>query len=63
MLLQDHNRNSSTADRVVVEHVLILVLMEYALRGPFETGKWTLGASLNPCFNGICSASKFNCLT
>jgi hypothetical protein len=32
MLLQDHNRNSSTADRVVVEHVLILVLMEYALR-------------------------------
>ena len=35
--------------------VLILVLMEYALR---EEERWAMSIMqcLNPCFNGICSA-------
>ena len=39
--------------------VLILVLMEYGLRGwgLMPSKKWT--NSLNPCFNGIWSASPF----
>ena len=36
--------------------VLILVLMEYALRGVFATLSPTKVLRLNPCFNGICSA-------
>ena len=40
-----------------VEAVLILVLMEYALRDIFVTNCEDDSLSLNPCFNGICSAS------
>ena len=36
--------------------VLILVLMEYALRESKENEK-EISNRLNPCFNGICSAS------
>ncbi len=36
--------------------VLILVLMEYALRECLESLKNQIHTRLNPCFNGICSA-------
>ena|GEM_PF-4592904 len=39
--------------------VLILVLMEYALRDYNIDVFDTLGECLNPCFNGICSASEY----
>ena len=38
------------------DNVLILVLMEYALREP-DGSRMMLLHGLNPCFNGICSAS------
>ena len=38
--------------------VLILVLMEYALRVLIKTIKVMINVSLNPCSNGICSTSK-----
>ena len=38
--------------------VLILVLMEYALRDPFRKSGKRLQRCLNPCFNGICSARR-----
>ena len=38
------------------EDVLILVLMEYGLRGLKKTYDDTGSCSLNPCFNGIWSA-------
>ena len=41
--------------------VLILVLMEYALRALFIVILMFGGASLNPCFNGICSARGGYC--
>ena len=40
------------------KNVLILVLMEYALREEFITNKSSNRLCLNPCFNGICSASS-----
>ena len=39
--------------------VLILVLMEYALREELTQLDENGVESLNPCFNGICSASSF----
>ena len=41
---------------VKTEWVLILVLMEYALRGSKRPLILKIIYSLNPCFNGICSA-------
>ncbi len=38
--------------------VLILVLMEYALRDSLLVEDIIPHLSLNPCFNGICSARK-----
>ena len=38
--------------------VLILVLMEYALRVKSTYCDFYQSRSLNPCFNGICSARK-----
>ena len=38
------------------DDVLILVLMEYGLRGIFEMMSINSKISLNPCFNGIWSA-------
>ena len=40
--------------------VLILVLMEDALRGPIEITKINLRNGLNPCSNGRCSARTHN---
>ena len=43
-----------------VANVLILVLMEYALRDVIEFfNKEGFAKGLNPCFNGICSASIY----
>ena len=39
--------------------VLILVLMEYALRELTNNGFYCNWSCLNPCFNGICSASRY----
>ncbi len=41
---------------IEMEIVLILVLMEYALRGYSTRTKEVFMLCLNPCFNGICSA-------
>ena len=38
-----------------VEQVLILVLMEYALRAKIEIPFGLFKSGLNPCSNGICS--------
>ena len=38
--------------------VLILVLMEYALRGIVKFPNQEVCVGLNPCFNGICSARQ-----
>ena len=43
--------------RDYVPAVLILVLMEDALRGPLEVVENPHTGSLNPCSNGRCSAS------
>ncbi len=43
------------------EFVLILVLMEYALRDKEEICNNKIKMCLNPCFNGICSASANKC--
>ena len=43
-------------DRKRGRTVLILVLMEYALRLRQNLNARRRGGSLNPCFNGICSA-------
>ncbi len=40
--------------------VLILVLMEYALREFLNENMLNLVQCLNPCFNGICSARRQN---
>ena len=39
-------------------HVLILVLMEYGLRESLVMDNIASSGSLNPCFNGIWSASE-----
>ena len=40
--------------------VLILVLMEYALGALWKRNSQWSAASLNPCFNGICSRRTSN---
>ena len=42
--------------------VLILVLMEYALREHSKSNIIFVVKCLNPCFNGICSARQEICL-
>jgi hypothetical protein len=41
----------------MINNVLILVLMEYALRAQTYIA-FKMKGGLNPCFNGICSASR-----
>ena len=41
-----------------VDHVLILVLMEDALREVYSASEAVIFRSLNPCSNGRCSASR-----
>ena len=39
------------------DEVLILVLVEYALRDSMKKAKFDFNGGLNPCFSGICAAS------
>ena len=39
-------------------NVLVLVLMEYALRPEIQNCDTFGDISLNPCFNGICSKTR-----
>ncbi len=57
VLMEYALRESRFERREREERVLILVLMEYALREIWQI-LWSHGPDgLNPCFNGICSAS------
>ena len=49
-------RREENLDKKINKYVLILVLMEYALRESAAGTILKARDSLNPCFNGICSA-------
>ena len=57
VLMEYALRVIGTANTPFVAFVLILVLMEYALREFYEDFLRDRSQGLNPCFNGICSAS------
>ena len=52
-------RRSTDHRRHYRNYVLILVLMEDALRGPNNSHMQGVCESLNPCSNGRCSASAW----
>ena len=60
--MEDALRETQSKEKQTEYTVLILVLMEDALRVESETEATAPGASLNPCSNGRCSASYPNLL-
>ena len=59
VLMEYALRDGTTSSGHHIILVLILVLMEYALREHIQNKKKENEQSLNPCFNGICSASMY----